>query len=167
MPHLPTLFTELNDRLFGGILSARVEWSARLTATAGTCNPAERLIRLSRPYHERTPALLPVTLAHEMCHLIVPDHGPAFRRLGRVVARALGVDWRVFRYAERWVSLDRYAFLYRCPRCGVETPSTKKLRASCTHCGPNVFDESRRLTLAESRARPGPVLLGERPARSE
>ncbi len=167
LPDLPALFSELNDRLFGGLLDGRVEWSGRLTVTAGTCDSDLRLLRLSIPYHRRSPHLVPITLAHEMCHLIVPDHGPAFRRLGRMIARALGVDWRTFRYAERWADAIRYRYVYRCPSCGAETPSNKRLRASCGQCGPRTYDEARRLTLAESRARPGPVLLGQRPVQGE
>jgi len=167
LPDLAVLFSELNDRLFGGLLEARVEWCPRLTVTAGTCDADLARIRLSVPYHRRSPRLVPVTLAHEMCHLIVPDHGPRFRKLGRTVARALGVDWRTFRYAELWIDPDRYRYLYRCPSCGSETPTNKRLRASCGRCGPREYDEARRLVLAESRAKPGPVLLGQRPVRND
>jgi predicted SprT family Zn-dependent metalloprotease len=165
LPDLAAAFVDLNARFFRGRLEARVEWSNRLTASAGNCRPDQRLIRISAPYHRRRPDVLPVTLAHEMCHLVEPGHGAAFRQLGEPIARALGVGWHAFRYAEVWADLRRYRFLYRCARCTRETLSRKRLRASCGHCGPSRFDESYRLILSESKACPGPVLLGERPAR--
>jgi predicted SprT family Zn-dependent metalloprotease len=165
LPDLSALFADLNARFFRGRLAARVEWSNRLTSSAGNCRPDEGLIRISAPYHRRQPEVLPVTLAHEMCHLVEPAHGAAFRRLGEPIARALGVAWHAFRYAEVWADLRRYRFLYRCPHCHRETLSRKRLRASCGRCAPRGFDEEFRLVLSESRACPGPVLLGERPAR--
>ncbi len=165
LPDLGKLFDRLNRRFFGGRLRARCEWSTRLTASAGTCFPSRRLIRISLPYHERRPEALPATLAHEMCHLLVPAHGRAFRELAEPIAGALGVSWDDFRYSELWADAKRYRYVYACPRCGTEYPSRKRLRASCGRCRPGRYDEKRRLVLTESRARPGPVLRGERPAR--
>jgi predicted SprT family Zn-dependent metalloprotease len=167
LPRLHPIFADLNARFFGSALAARIEWSERLTATAGTCRPGDRLIRVSAPYHRRAPHALPVTLAHEMIHLLVPGHGREFRRLGEPIARRLDVSWSEFRYAARWADLQRYRYVYACPECGRETPSRKRLRASCGRCQPAAFDERFRLALVESRTRPGPVLLGARPARTD
>jgi hypothetical protein len=101
-----------------------------------------------------------------MIHLVTPNHGPEFREMGKRIARALGVTWNEFRYATRWADLKRYRYLYACPRCGLELPSKKRRRASCGRCNPEGYDERYRLVLRESRARPGPVLRGERPVRS-
>ncbi|MHC4471590.1 MAG: SprT-like domain-containing protein [Planctomycetota bacterium] len=166
LPDLDALFRELNDRFFAGRLEARCEWSRRLTASAGTCRPEGRLIRISVPYHERRPDVLAMTLAHEMCHLVVPGHGADFRRLAQPIARALGISWHDFRYAEKWADLTRYRYVYACPRCGLEYPSRKRRRVSCGSCSPSGYDEACRLVLTESRARPGPVLLGLRPVQS-
>jgi predicted SprT family Zn-dependent metalloprotease len=166
-PDPGALFDELNALLFGGELSAEVEWSNRLTASAGTCDPVRRRIRLSTRYHERRPEALRITLAHEMLHLVVPDHGPRFRKLGRVIAQKLGTTWEDFRYAERWADLSRYRYVYSCPGCGFELASRKRRRVSCGRCGPQRFDERFRLVLSESRARPGPVLLSRRPVRGD
>jgi predicted SprT family Zn-dependent metalloprotease len=166
LPDLVPLFDDLNRRFFDGRLSARCEWSERLTASAGNCRPEERLVRVSAPYHRRSPDALPVTLAHEMCHLVVPGHGAAFRRLGEPIARRLGATWREFRYAQRWADLRRYRFVYRCPRCRAEVPSRKRLlRVSCGRCHPDAYSRVHRLECVESRTRPGPVLRGERPVR--
>ncbi len=162
---LAELFAELNRRFFGGRLRADVAWSRRLTASAGSCRHEDAVIRLSVSYHERCPEALPVTLAHEMCHLLVPGHGPEFRRIGQPVARALGVSWAEFRYAQRWADPRRFRYVYACPACGAELPSKKRRRVSCGRCAPGVFRPEFRLALTESRAKPGPVLRGERPAR--
>jgi len=165
-PDLARVFSELNERFFGGRLEARLSWSNRLTSSAGSCRPEQRLIRVSRVYWRRHPESLPVTIAHEMIHLETPNHGPDFRSAGRPIAAALGVTWNEFRYATRWADLTRYRYLYACPRCGLEFPSKKRRRASCGKCNPGGYDERYRLKLSESRARPGPVLLGERPVRA-
>jgi predicted SprT family Zn-dependent metalloprotease len=168
LPDLPPLFERLNRRFFEDRLEARCEWSERLVASAGNCRPAEGLIRVSAPYHRRTPAVLPITLAHEMCHLVVPGHGATFRRLGEPIARALGAEWRQFRYADPWADLRRHRYLYRCPTCGAEMATRKRLqRVSCGRCGPHGYSEDHALACVESRARPGPVLLGQRPVRTD
>jgi len=165
LPDLGRLFEELNARFFDGQLVARCEWSNRLTASAGNCRPKERLIRVSVGYHRRRPDALPVTLAHEMLHLLIPGHGAEFKRAGVPIAEALGTTWKKFRYAEAWADLRRFRYLYACRSCGLEIPSMKRRRGSCGRCGPGGYSEEYRLVLAESRARPGPVLLGERPVR--
>jgi len=165
-PNLDEVFTDLNDRFFEGRLNARLEWSNRLTSSAGSCRPDERLIRVSRLYWRRHPESLPVTIAHEMIHLVTPNHGPEFRGMGMPIATALGVDWNEFRYATRWADLSRYRYLYACPKCGLELPSKKRRTASCGRCNPSGYDERYRLKLRESRANPGPVLRGERPVRA-
>jgi predicted SprT family Zn-dependent metalloprotease len=165
LPDLDGLFRDLNDRFFAGRLEARLEWSKRLTAVAGTCRPQEGLIRVSESYHRRRPEALPVTIAHEMIHLFEPRHGRAFREIGGPIAEALGVGWDEFRYSERWADLSRYRYLYACPGCGLEFPSKKRRTASCGRCAPRGYDDAFRLVLTESRAKPGPVLRGERPVR--
>lgn len=166
LPDLDRLFDELNRRFFADRLEARLEWSNRMRTSAGSCRPKARVIRISVPYHRRRPAALTVTLAHEMLHLVVPGHGPEFRRLGAPIARTLGVDWREFRYAERFADPSRHRYVYVCPRCGMEFPARASRRMSCGLCGPGRYDEAFRLELAESRSRPGPVLRGERPIRA-
>ncbi len=164
-PNLDEIFATLNERFFGGRLRARLEWSNRMQSSAGSCRPEQDLIRISTVYWRRHPDSLPVTLAHEMIHLVTPTHGPEFRRLGEPIAQALQVTWHEFRYATRWADLTRYRYLYACPRCGREFPAKKRHRASCGKCHPGGFDMRFRLVLRESRARPGPVLRGERPVR--
>jgi predicted SprT family Zn-dependent metalloprotease len=159
------IFDDLNERFFEGGLAGDIEWSERMTASAGSCCRAECRIRISAPYHRRRPDLLEATVAHEMLHLIIPNHGREFRIVGRRIAAELGVSWREFRYPPRRADLTRYRYLYACPVCGWELPSKKIRSVSCGFCHPSGFDERFRLVLTESRARPGPVLRGERPVR--
>jgi len=166
LPDLHALFDELNARFFGGRIAADVIWSRRLTSSAGNCVPREGLIRLSAHYHRRRPGALPLSLAHEMCHMLEPGHGAAFRRIGAPIAAAFGVSWEKFRFCERYVDRSRHRYLYACPRCGFELPSVRSSAYSCMRCGPETYDERFRLALAESRARPGPAFLGERPLRA-
>lgn len=166
LPDLDALFRDLNERFFQGLLAARVEWSNRLLAAAGKCNITRRIIRISVKHYTKRPRVLEATLAHEMLHLIVPDHGKEFRLLGGDIARQLGVSWEEFRYAEHWADMSRFKYVYTCPACEAELVSRKRRSVSCGRCGGRHFDERYRLQLTESRARPGPVLRGERPVRS-
>ncbi len=166
LPDLEWCFIDLNQRYFKGLLDARVEWSNRLTAASGKCNITKRIIRISVRHYQKRPQLLQATMAHEMLHLIIPDHGKDFRLLGTWIAGQLGVTYEEFRYAERWADMTRYRYLYACPACGAELVSKKRRAVSCGRCSGGRFDERFRMALAESRARPGPVLLGERPVKS-
>ncbi len=166
LPDLEEYFIDLNERFFKGLLSARVEWSNRLTAASGKCNITRRIIRISVRHYQKRPRLLEATMAHEMLHLIIPDHGKDFRLLGTWIAGQLGVTYEEFRYAERWADLTRFKYLYACPACGAELVSKKRRAVSCGRCSGGRFNERFRMVLAESRARPGPVLMGERPVKS-
>src|SRR5690554_6941556 len=75
-------YERFNRLYFDNRLPAReavtIEWSHRMTSSAGRCYPQRRLIRLSTHYHARFPAEVDETLLHEMIHLLVPNHGPDF-----------------------------------------------------------------------------------------
>lgn len=95
-------YRELNARLYGGKLpdDLAIEFTARLTATAGTCLCFSRPGR-SRRRRGASIALsqsvvsdlsrLRTTLAHEVCHAAAwllhgarrPPHGPKFRELAQ------------------------------------------------------------------------------------
>jgi len=102
-----------------------VEWSSRLTASAGICYPKRRLIRLSTHYHARHPDAVESTLLHEMIHLIVPGHGPAFYQWMERIRRQGG---QVERYSrERAVPQDPPRWAYRCERCGAVIQRHRRL----------------------------------------
>ncbi|MBE3575128.1 MAG: SprT-like domain-containing protein [Firmicutes bacterium] len=155
-PGLQELFRRLNENLFQGRLRADVHWSSRLRRSAGNCCPARHLIRLSRRYHEAYPDQLPLTLLHEMIHLLHPGHGPAFRREALRVMGAVGVtDYRQFRYARPLPAgagggperrgaapLRRREYVYACPGCGrlFHARGRWRRRRSCGICHPGGFD---------------------------
>lgn len=120
--------------------AVRIEWSHRITASAGLCYPAKKLIRLSTHYHARFPDDVEATLLHEMIHLIVPGHGPDFYRwMARIRARG----GRVYRYSkERALPLSHAKWLYTCRNCGRSYGYTRRLahggvRHYCRRCGPH------------------------------
>lgn len=56
----------------------KIEWSNRLTASAGKCKKKRNLIELSTHYHKKHPEDIKRVLLHEMIHLIVNDHPQEF-----------------------------------------------------------------------------------------
>lgn len=102
-----------------------VEWSSRLTAAAGVCYPSRKVIRLSTHYHAAHPGDVDSTLLHEMIHLIVPHHGPAFRQWMAFIQAQGG---RVDRYArERATPRGAPRWLYRCQKCGAAIQRYRRL----------------------------------------
>ena len=121
--------------------AVRVEWSSRVTASAGICYSKQRVIRLSTHYHARFPDEVEATLLHEMIHLIVPGHGAEFYRWMEQI-RAQG--GRVQRYAkERALPKKGVKWLYTCISCRRSYPYTRRLayggqRHYCKRCGPRL-----------------------------
>ena len=117
-----------------------IEWSRRMTSAAGRCYPKRRIIRLSVPYHLAFPEDVDVTLLHEMIHLLVPNHGPAFRQwLQRIRERG----GEVHRYAKARATPARYRWEYWCPRCGAKRRTKRRLNHGgkhyrCRRCGVRV-----------------------------
>jgi hypothetical protein len=62
-------------------LPRRVEWSDRQQARWGSCDPADKYIRVSRRLAAFPTWVLDYVLVHELAHLAVPDHGPRFHAL--------------------------------------------------------------------------------------
>ncbi|MDX1447823.1 MAG: M48 family metallopeptidase [Acidimicrobiia bacterium] len=58
-----------------------IEWSDRQRTRWGSCTPGSRTIRISNRLAAAPDFVLDYVLVHELAHLAVPDHGPAFRRL--------------------------------------------------------------------------------------
>ncbi|WHZ23936.1 MAG: hypothetical protein OJF47_003048 [Nitrospira sp.] len=140
---LLTIWADLNNRYFRGALPAiRIEWSRRLTSSAGmfvcrvgprqahpqsTGDATRRCIKLSAvllrengPHQDRETM---TTLAHEMIHQWQydilkrrPNHGADFRRMmARMNQDGLGIT--VYHSLGREVAaLARYA--WRCQQCG-------------------------------------------------
>jgi len=60
---------------------SEVVWSDRQMTRWGSCSPGERRIRISRRLATMPGWVLDSVLVHELAHLEVADHGPAFQRL--------------------------------------------------------------------------------------
>ena len=114
----------------------RIEWSSRLSSSAGVCYPKLRLIRLSTHYHARFPADVGSTLLHEMIHLVVPGHGPRFRAwLDKIQAKGGSVS----RYSKAVAAPPRWVYVCAC--CNREIYRQRRLPRGgrdhcCRACGP-------------------------------
>lgn len=71
----------LADRYLDGIRATSVSWSSRMRRRYGSCTPAEGTIRISRELATAPSYVLDHVLLHELAHLVVPGHGPAFHEL--------------------------------------------------------------------------------------
>jgi predicted metal-dependent hydrolase len=55
-----------------------VRWVTNQRTRWGSCTPADRTIRLSHRLREMPDWVVDYVLVHELAHLLVPDHSPAF-----------------------------------------------------------------------------------------
>jgi predicted metal-dependent hydrolase len=60
---------------------ASVRWVTNQNARWGSCTPVDRTIRLSHRMQSMPQYVIDYVLLHELAHLIVADHGPAFQEL--------------------------------------------------------------------------------------
>ncbi|MFE2728977.1 M48 family metallopeptidase [Kitasatospora sp. NPDC059327] len=56
----------------------QVRWVTNQNSRWGSCTPSERTIRLSHRLQGMPEYVVDYVLLHELAHLLVPDHGPAF-----------------------------------------------------------------------------------------
>lgn len=108
-----------------------LQWSARLTASAGICYPRQRVIRLSPQYHVQHPDDVSATLLHEMIHLVVPGHGPQFYAW---MERIQALGGHVARYAKTRATPQTTArWVYTCRDCGAEAKRQRRLKQGGRH----------------------------------
>ncbi|MFG3050514.1 M48 family metallopeptidase [Kitasatospora sp. NPDC048239] len=70
---------ELSAGYLGGRAQpAQVRWVTNQNSRWGSCTPSERTIRLSHRLQGMPEYVVDYVLVHELAHLLVPDHGPAF-----------------------------------------------------------------------------------------
>ncbi len=65
---------------FGG-LEFSIDWSSRQNQRWGSCTPLERTIRLSENLKTFPDYVIDYVIVHELAHLLIPDHSPAFWQL--------------------------------------------------------------------------------------
>jgi predicted metal-dependent hydrolase len=71
----------LSERYLGGrAVPTSVRWVDNMQARWGSCTPVDGTIRLSRRLVGLPGYVIDYVLLHELAHLIVPGHGPAFWR---------------------------------------------------------------------------------------
>jgi len=58
-----------------------VRWVTNQSTRWGSCTPADRTIRLSHRLREMPDHVIDAVLVHELAHLVVSGHGPAFDRI--------------------------------------------------------------------------------------
>lgn len=114
-----------------------IQWSTRLTSSAGKCYPKLNIIRLSTHYHAKFVDEVDETLLHEMIHLLVPNHGPRFYAWMEHIRARGGV---VNRYSRERATPATYRWEYTCIGCGTKARRQRRLayggkRHRCRRCG--------------------------------
>ncbi|MFP5309829.1 MAG: M48 family metallopeptidase [Actinomycetes bacterium] len=71
----------LADAYVDGVRPTSVTWSARMRRRWGSCTIDDRTIRISDRLASAPEHVLDYVLVHELCHLVHPDHSPAFHAL--------------------------------------------------------------------------------------
>ena len=71
----------LADRYLDGVRPSAVRFSSRMTQRLGSCTPTEGTIRISEEVAGFPAWVRDYVLLHELAHLRVPDHSPAFHQL--------------------------------------------------------------------------------------
>ncbi|MBM6405218.1 M48 family metallopeptidase [Phycicoccus sp. CSK15P-2] len=72
----------LSERYLGGhARPASVRWVSTMEKRWGSCTPADSSIRVSDRLRDAPGYVLDYVLLHELAHLLVSGHGPAFWRL--------------------------------------------------------------------------------------
>lgn len=71
----------LADRHLDGVAFTSVRWSARMERRYGSCTPSTGEIRISDRLASAPAFVVDAVLVHELAHLLVPGHGPAFDAL--------------------------------------------------------------------------------------
>lgn len=68
-------------RDYFGELQFRIDWSTRQQQRWGSCTPVEATIRLSEQLKAFPDYVVDYVIIHELAHLLIPDHSPAFWQL--------------------------------------------------------------------------------------
>ncbi len=71
----------LADRYLDGVRPRRVTWSTRMGSRYGSCTPSDGTIRISSEMAAHPVFVRDYVLVHELAHLQLSGHGPAFQAL--------------------------------------------------------------------------------------
>ncbi len=122
------IFDRLNIRLFNNeIPRLNIKYSKRMLI-AGTYSPRKKEIKIGWKYHLIYRDDIEDTMAHEMIHYFVPNHGRKFK----AIANKFGISLKAKDHPDLRLACK---YLYYCPNCNREYPRRKRLRmASCGKC---------------------------------
>jgi predicted SprT family Zn-dependent metalloprotease len=131
------------DGSLPGPADVTIEYSNRLTSSSGICYADKKIIRLSTHYHLKYPEDIPLTLLHEMIHLIVPRHDPHFKAWVRYI-REMGGS--VETHARERATPARYRWRYTCNSCRKKYYKARRLKYRgryfvCSVCGGRLKEE--------------------------
>lgn len=119
------LYREYNNKFFCNQLprveKVRIEWSNRLSSSAGICYSKSKIIRLSRAYHIKHIDDVGSTLLHEMIHLKIRGHGVEFKR---ELKRIQNLGGKVYRYSKEAAKVPRW--IYTCKNCNIAIKKYKR-----------------------------------------
>jgi predicted SprT family Zn-dependent metalloprotease len=132
---LKQAYHDLNVKYFDGKLpekSVKIEWSNRMTTTAGKIRYRDNYIRLSTYYLAQNSQEFWDVLLHEMLHIRAHGHGTAFKaEMYRV--NKMGAHVTIHTQNEvvpKW--------MYKCTKCGYEWGVTRRYPTSrvyvCSKC---------------------------------
>ena len=127
--NLYELYKIFNSKYFNNNLPKSsdiiIEWSGRLTASAGICYPKsfKPIIRLSTHYHKDFPEDVECTLLHEMIHLKVQGHGKDFKN---EISRINSLGGNAKRYSKRRATEKKTNWIYKCLSCNKEYKRTRR-----------------------------------------
>jgi len=137
--NLYELYEFFNSKYFNNTLpkssDVLIEWSSRLTASAGICypKPINPIIRLSTHYHEKFPEEIESTLLHEMIHLTINGHGVNFKK---EIDRINSLGGNVKRYSKQRAKEKKINWIYKCKKCSREYKRNRKFsNISKYRCG--------------------------------
>lgn len=72
---------QLADRYLDGVRPSEISWVTNQQSRWGSCCPDDRTIRVSIALADYPAWVRDYVIVHELAHLIVPDHSPAFWEL--------------------------------------------------------------------------------------
>lgn len=79
---------DLSRRYLGGkAVPSSIRWVTNQRRRWGSCTPSERTIRLSHELHGMPDWVVDYVIVHELAHLLVSGHGPAFWRIAEAYPR--------------------------------------------------------------------------------
>jgi len=124
-----TEYHQINEKFFNNKLPIpKIEFSTRMRTTAGKCYPKRKCIRLNIDHYRKDGlAEFLKTFRHECIHLLIPNHGPEFKKYAQQMDVDVYWDSAPTRRSKPW----KYWSI--CPVCGLGV-SKKVKRSTVTYC---------------------------------